>query len=66
MATEWTEVDLRDGLSFTMPDDRTATLLSHGRTPFEWVVLFDDNTGTVLTEEFILDTLNSAAKRKSL
>lgn len=61
---EWHAVHLNKGLTFEMYDGRTATLLSHGRTPFEWFVMFSDNTSNVLTEEFILDRLNGQLKEK--
>ncbi len=61
---EWQPHHLREGLSFEMYDGRTATLLSHGRTPFEWFVMFSDSTSNVLTEEFILDRLNVPTPNK--
>lgn len=61
---EWQPHDLNKGLTFDMYDGRTATLLSYGQTPFEWLVMFSDNTSNVLTEEFILDRLNGPAPNK--
>lgn len=59
---EWGPHSLRAGMSFDMYDGRTATLIAHGRTPFEWLVMFSDSTSNVLTEEFILDRLNGQLK----
>lgn len=61
---EWHAIHLNKGLTFDMYDGRTATLLSHGRTPFEWLVMFSDNTSNILTEEFILDRLNGPLPNK--
>ena len=62
--SEWGPHSLRAGMSFDMYDGRTATLIAHGRTPFEWLVMFSDSTSNVLTEEFILDRLNGRLKEK--
>jgi len=62
---EVTAHSLRAGLGFTMPDGRTATLLSHGRTPFEWLALLSDGMWAVLTEEFILNELNNPTKQEA-
>lgn len=60
-----------------MPDGVTcATLLTNGRTPFEWLValyvsasaqdpLFPGVRRVVLTEEFILDCLNNPTVKVS-
>jgi hypothetical protein len=61
---EFTALALYNGFGFTMPDGRTATLLSNGRTPFEWFVMFSDNTTDVLSEEFILNELNNPTRQE--
>lgn len=62
----WQPHHLHKGLSFDMYDGRTATLLTNGRTPFEWLVMFSDSTSAVLTEEFILDRLNGPSEKEEV
>jgi hypothetical protein len=49
--------DLDRGISFTMPDGRTGTLIAQA-SPLTWIVLFSDSTSSVVADDLILSQLN--------
>jgi hypothetical protein len=59
---EWHAHQLNEGLDFKLPDGRRATLLAYNIGTCTWLVMCSDSRSDVLSEEFILETLNNPTK----